>query len=67
MPDSNKVQPYPTKKELLTLARAILDQKPAAIKLVKDVVSQFQIPTLEAANNLARAYLDRLAEQNDRR
>lgn len=61
MPDLTNPKPYPTRNELLRLARDILDQKPAAIKLVKAVISQFQVPTLEAANNLARAYLDELA------
>ncbi len=54
-------QPYPTRNEILRLVRDVLDQKPAAIKLLKAVASQFQVPTLEAANNMARAYLDNLA------
>jgi hypothetical protein len=62
MPDKTKSTPFPTRTELLALARAVLDQKPQAIKLVKDVVHQFQIPTLEAVLNLARAYLDSLAD-----
>lgn len=62
MPFQNAPKAYPTRKELLRLARDILDQKPAAIALLKAVVSQFQIPTLEAANNLARAYLDTLTD-----
>jgi len=62
MPDPHQPPAYPTKKELLRLARDILDQKPKAIQLTKDVVHQFQIPTLEAVLNLARAYLDALAD-----
>ncbi len=61
MPDQAPETHYPTRNELLRFVRAVLDQKPQAIKLVKDLVSQFQVPTLEASLNLARAYLDSLA------
>lgn len=62
MAEQTPSKPYPTRNELLRLTRDILNQKPAAISLVKAVISQFQIPTLEAANNMARAYLDSLAD-----
>lgn len=63
MPLHYPPSPYPAKKDLLIFIRAILDQKPPAIKLAKDVVNQFQTSTLEASLNLARTYLDSM--END--
>jgi len=57
MPDQNKITAYPTKTDLLRLARDVLDQRPQAIRLVKDVAHQFQLPTLTAVIQLANAYL----------
>lgn len=57
MSNSPKILCYPTKADLLRLARDVLDQKPQAIRLIKDVAHQFQFPTLTAVVNLANAYL----------
>lgn len=59
---NDKIAPhvYPTRNELLRFIRGVLDQQPGAIKLAKDLAAQFQVSTLEAANNMARAYLDNL-------
>ncbi len=62
MPQRNPTGLYPSRNDLLFFIRAILDQKPQAIKLAKLVVGQFQTSTLEASLNLARAYLDSLAD-----